>query len=85
MKLVGEKAVSPFLVEVEKDSIKMTKIRECCEKTVLAIKVSGPKKERPATAPVKAPGQTAKPSNSVPAKSNKRPATGNYYLFTIYK
>lgn len=51
MKLVGEKAIGPFLTELEKDNIKMTKIRECCEKAVIQVRIPTVKKERPTTAP----------------------------------
>lgn len=78
MKLVGEKAIGPFLIELEKDNLKMTKIKECCEKAVIIVKVPGAKKERPTTAPAKTnsispPAETPK---SVPAKQSKRPTTG---------
>lgn len=53
MKLVGEKAIGPFLVELEKDNLKMSKIKECCEKAVITVKVAGVKSERPTTAPAK--------------------------------
>ncbi|XP_055907668.1 protein mini spindles isoform X2 [Eupeodes corollae] len=52
LKLMGEKAVSCFLTDV--DALKMAKIKECQEKAVITIKVAGVKKERPATAPAKA-------------------------------
>lgn len=52
MKLVGEKAIGPFLIELEKDALKMSKIKECCDKAVITVKVSS-KKERPTTAPAK--------------------------------
>lgn len=56
MKLVGEKVIGSYLLELEKDNLKMSKIKECCEKAVvMTVKVNGGgKKERPATAPVKA-------------------------------
>lgn len=53
MKLVGEKAIGPFLVELEKDNLKMLKIKEFSEKAVITAKVSGVKKDRPTTAPPK--------------------------------
>lgn len=53
MKLVGERAIGPFLVELEKDNLKMSKIKENCEKAVITVKVPGAKKERPTTAPAK--------------------------------
>ncbi|CAH1174022.1 unnamed protein product [Phaedon cochleariae] len=59
MKLVGEKAIAPFLVELEKDTLKMSKIRENCEKAVIQVKVPGAKKERPATAPPKVEARKA--------------------------
>lgn len=65
MKLVGEKAIAPFLVELEKDAIKMAKIKECCEKAVITVKVSGVKKERPTSAPVKS--AAPKPTKTAPA------------------
>ncbi|XP_058831204.1 protein mini spindles isoform X3 [Topomyia yanbarensis] len=79
MKLVGEKAIGPFLTEV--DALKLAKIKECCEKAVITIKIPGPKKERPATAPAKscaAPtaitGAVKKGGSSEP-KPVARPAT----------
>lgn len=53
MKLVGEKAIGPFLVELEKDNLKMSKIKDFCEKAVITVKVGGAKNERPTTAPAK--------------------------------
>ncbi|XP_054741360.1 protein mini spindles isoform X5 [Anastrepha obliqua] len=49
LKLMGDKSVGPFLIEV--DALKMAKIKECQEKAEIKVKVIGPKKERPATAP----------------------------------
>ncbi|XP_011314716.1 cytoskeleton-associated protein 5 isoform X2 [Fopius arisanus] len=52
LKLVGEKAMTPFLGDI--DNLKMAKIKECAEKAVIVVKISGPKKsERPTTAPAK--------------------------------
>ena len=45
MKLVGEKAIAPYLTEV--DALKMEKIKEYHEKAVITVKVAGVKKERP--------------------------------------
>lgn len=70
MKLVGEKAIGPFLVELEKDNLKMTKIKECCDKAVITVKVAS-KKERPTTAPNKAGGEPVK--NGTAPKAVKRP------------
>lgn len=79
MKLVGEKAVAPFLVELEKDNLKMTKIRECCEKAVITVKVPTVKKERPTTAPVtnksSGDGQTA-------AKSGAKRPTSKFFFYS---
>lgn len=47
MKLMGEKAIAPFLTEV--DALKQAKIKEFSDKAVINIKISGVKKERPAT------------------------------------
>ncbi|KAK9876516.1 hypothetical protein WA026_013890 [Henosepilachna vigintioctopunctata] len=49
MKLVGEKAIGPFLGELEKDNLKMAKVKESCEKAIILVKVSVPKKDRSAT------------------------------------
>ncbi|CAH0561278.1 unnamed protein product [Brassicogethes aeneus] len=80
MKLVGEKAIGPFLVDLEKDNLKMTKIRECCEKAVITAKApGGAKKERAPAKPapkistesVKAPPRTKKAAASAPAAKKK--------------
>lgn len=63
----------PFLVELDKDNIKMSKIKECCEKTVITVKASAAKKERPATAPVKAAPE-AQAKSSPPRALAKRSA-----------
>ncbi|XP_035894341.1 protein mini spindles isoform X1 [Anopheles stephensi] len=52
MKLVGEKTIGPYLTEV--DALKMAKIKECCERAVITVKIPAARKERPATAPAKA-------------------------------
>lgn len=46
MKLVGEKAIGPFLVELEKDKLKMDKIKEFCEKAEITVKVAVAKKAK---------------------------------------
>lgn len=71
LKLLGEKMVGPFLVDV--DALKMAKIKECSEKAVIAIKVAGVKKERPTTAPAK-PAAATKGGSTEP-KPVTRPAT----------
>lgn len=77
MKLVGEKAIGSFLVELEKDNLKMTKIRECCEKAVIMVKVPAVKKERPPTvASKKAANTDVKPA----AKTTKRPTSKIFLL-----
>lgn len=73
MKLVGEKAIVPFLTDV--DNLKMTKIKECCEKAVITVKVTAPKKERPMTAP---PTPAVVKAGSSAPKPVKRPnSAGN--------
>lgn len=72
-KLLGEKAVGPFLVDV--DALKMAKIKECSEKAEIFVKTTAPKKERPTTAPVKATTSRTKAGSSEP-KSVTRPASG---------
>ncbi|XP_049825977.1 protein mini spindles isoform X2 [Aethina tumida] len=79
MKLVGEKAIGPFLVELEKDNLKMTKIKECCDKAVITVKTvgGGGKKERAATAPARGePKPAPEPVKSAPprAAAKKPPA-----------
>lgn len=79
MKLIGEKAMMPFLTDI--DNLKMTKIKECADKAVIVIKVTNTKKERPNTAPAKVESQRANKAskeNSKSSKSNnvKRPNTG---------
>lgn len=78
MKLVGEKAIGSFLVELEKDNLKMAKIKECCEKAVITVKAPTVKKERPTTAPGKTPavGSAGDGHKSAGApKAAKRPAS----------
>lgn len=72
MKLVGEKAITPFLTDV--DNLKMAKIKECCEKAVITAKIGAPKKERPLTAPPKVvvSGGAPKAGSAAP-KPVKRP------------
>lgn len=85
LKLMGEKSVGPFLVEV--DALKMAKIKECQEKAEIKVKVVGAKKERPATAPASktsvaaassagnaASGASSR-SGSTEPKPSSRPAT----------
>lgn len=71
MKLVGEKAIAPFLADV--DNPKMAKIKECCDKAVITVKIAAPKTQRASTAPPKAP--VAKAGSSAP-KAVKRPVSG---------
>ncbi|XP_065159394.1 protein mini spindles isoform X2 [Atheta coriaria] len=73
MKLVGERAVAPFIVELEKDANKMAKIREYCEKAVIVVKVPGIKKEKTKVVPK---AQSAPTSAAAPPKAPaRRPAT----------
>lgn len=75
LKLMGDKVVGGFLVDI--DPLKMAKIKECQEKAVIQIKIAGAKKERPATAPVKAepaPPPVKKAGSAAP-KAVARPAT----------
>lgn len=81
MKLLGEKAVLPFLVEIDKDNIKMTRIRECSEKAVIIIKSTALKKDRAATAPV-AKATAELPTKAQP-KSTKRFPSGKHILCNI--
>ncbi|XP_065333081.1 protein mini spindles isoform X1 [Cloeon dipterum] len=74
MKLVSEKAIMPFIGDIE--NIKLQKIKECCDKAVITAKVG----KRPAAAaapkPKEAPKAAAPPARkpaSAPAK--KAPAS----------
>uniref|UniRef100_A0A8B9JIZ9 Cytoskeleton associated protein 5 n=1 Tax=Astyanax mexicanus TaxID=7994 RepID=A0A8B9JIZ9_ASTMX len=79
MKVVGERAVNPFLADVDK--LKIDKIKECSEKVELAggKKPAGPAKEKappkaepPAEAPAKPSGPPKKaPAPSAPGKKGK--------------
>lgn len=80
MKLIGEKAMMPFLTDI--DNLKMTKIKECSDKAVIVVKVSSTKKqERPNTAPAKVESQRANKTSKEILKNGKpnnlkRPNTG---------
>lgn len=79
MKLVGEKAIGPFLVELEKDNLKMTKIKECCDKAVITVKTvgGGGKKERAATAPARGePKPAPEPVKSAPPRAAAKKPPG---------
>lgn len=67
MKLVGEKAIGPFLGELEKDNLKMAKIKEFCEKAVVTVKVAAPKKEKTAgtVKPKEVKNEPSKPTATV--------------------
>lgn len=71
LKLLGEKAVGPFLVDV--DALKMAKIKECSEKAEIFVKTAAVKKERPTTAPVKS--ATVTKAGSAEPKAVTRPAS----------
>lgn len=76
MKVVGEKAITPFMADIE--PIKKTKIKECCDKAVIVAKVSLPKgNERPSTAPASLSRPDVESVSSGPSttKANKRPAS----------
>lgn len=72
LKLLGEKAVGPYLVDV--DALKMAKIKECSDKAEIFVKTTAPKKERPTTAPVKTSTTATKAGSSEP-KPVTRPGT----------
>ncbi|KAF5285627.1 hypothetical protein FQR65_LT13108 [Abscondita terminalis] len=78
MKLVGEKAIGPFIAELEKDNLKMTKIKECCEKAVICVKTAPVKKQPSEKSTV---SNKSSPSSvtekSVPTLKPKRPNTGS--------
>lgn len=72
LKLLGEKAVGPYLVDV--DALKMAKIKECSEKAEIFVKTAAVKKERPTTAPVKTTSTATKAGSAEP-KAVTRPAS----------
>ncbi|KAK7117441.1 hypothetical protein R3I94_022874 [Phoxinus phoxinus] len=79
MKVVGEKAVNPFLTDVDK--LKLDKIKECADKVELVGKKGGggvEKKEKPAAkAPVEAPAKpSGPPKKAPPAKAAGPPKKG---------
>nr|XP_015194853.1 PREDICTED: cytoskeleton-associated protein 5 isoform X1 [Lepisosteus oculatus]XP_015194854.1 PREDICTED: cytoskeleton-associated protein 5 isoform X1 [Lepisosteus oculatus]XP_015194855.1 PREDICTED: cytoskeleton-associated protein 5 isoform X1 [Lepisosteus oculatus] len=78
MKVVGEKAVNPFLTDVDK--LKLDKIKECAEKVELAggKKSAGgtEKKEKPVAKPepaAEAPAKSAAPSKKAPISKGTGP------------
>lgn len=77
LKLMGEKHVGPFLVDV--DALKMAKIKECQDKAEIKVKIAGAKKERPATAPAasskSASSAAQSRGGSSEPKAVSRPAT----------
>lgn len=68
MKLIGERAMMPFLTDI--DNLKMTKIKECADKATIVVKVlsATKKSERPNTAPAKVESQA-----KTAGKENKKP------------
>lgn len=89
MKLVGEKAVGSFLVELEKDNLKMAKIKEFCDKAVIVtVSAQGGKKDRPTTAPSKPPPHgraTEAPKSATAGSKVTKKAAGKYYSLTNYE
>ncbi|XP_029680774.1 protein mini spindles isoform X4 [Formica exsecta] len=77
MKLIGEKAMMPFLTDI--DNLKMTKIKECADKAVILVKITGGTKrqERPNTAPAKVESQQTNKASKDNLKNvkPKRPNT----------
>ncbi|XP_060518402.1 protein mini spindles isoform X2 [Cylas formicarius] len=76
MKLVGEKAIGPFLVEIEKDTLKMNKVREYYEKAVISVKVAATKKAPIKTDKAKEGGMD-KAGFKAPAVPKKKPSVTN--------
>ncbi|KAG9266482.1 cytoskeleton-associated protein 5-A-like isoform X3 [Astyanax mexicanus] len=76
MKVVGERAVNPFLADVDK--LKIDKIKECSEKVELAggKKPAGPAKEKAppkAEPPAEAPAKPSGPPKKAPAAKPSAP------------
>ncbi|KAG8312018.1 hypothetical protein J6590_031481 [Homalodisca vitripennis] len=81
MKVVGEKGISPFLTDI--DNIKMTKIKEACDKAELQVKQPkvvakkpAPAAERPASAKPSAGSTAPKPVKRPDGSATKKPAAG---------
>lgn len=70
LKLLGEKMVGPFLVDV--DALKLAKIKDCAEKAVISVKIAGAKKEKPASAK---PATASTKGGSSEPKPVTRPTT----------
>lgn len=75
MKVVGEKIIMPFLPDLE--AMKMAKIKECCEKAVIAGKPAAggakPKPAQPANEPKEAPASKAAEPPKRPGAVVKKP------------
>lgn len=76
MKLLGDKAINSYLVEI--DPLKLVKVKECADKSVITIKLSMPKKERPTTAPPTATQPNLIQTSSIESKMVKRPTSSNH-------
>ncbi|XP_030635140.1 cytoskeleton-associated protein 5 [Chanos chanos] len=80
MKVVGERAVNPFLADLDK--LKLDKIKECADKVELAGGKKGgggEKKEKPAAKappPAEAPPKTSGPPKKAPAPAAGPPKKG---------
>lgn len=75
LKLMGEKQVGPFLMDV--DALKMTKIKEFEEKAKIKVKTVAIKKERPNTGPtIKKPGVNTAASSRGSAAEGGKPSGG---------
>ncbi|XP_077317578.1 cytoskeleton-associated protein 5 isoform X5 [Lithobates pipiens] len=70
-KVVGEKAVNPFLADVDK--LKLDRLKECADKVELAYgKKGGASGEKKETKPASAPGKAAPPSTA-PERDSAKP------------
>ncbi|XP_068116838.1 cytoskeleton-associated protein 5 isoform X2 [Hyperolius riggenbachi] len=68
-KVVGEKAVNPFLAEVDK--LKLDRIKECADKVELPGKKGSGSGEKKETKPAAAPGKAAPPPSAAPDRDVK--------------
>ena len=75
MKVVGEKAIMPFLPDLE--AMKLAKIKECCEKAVISGRPAAGSAKPKAAAPAEAkgPAKPAPAATPVADSAPKRPAT----------
>lgn len=75
MKLVGDKAIRSFIADLEKDPLKMAKVKECCENAIIVsvLVATGKGKSKAVPTIVSAPKQPA----TAPPKTSTSVAKGS--------